>query len=100
MRTQIVFTCCRCGKEQVENLNWFNVRKFNYRLLTRHTFPDGKVENELCKDCYRSLQIWLRNGDEYKVLIDENKHLKEQNNWLNEQRINLQVELREAKESK
>ena len=98
MKTQIVFTCCRCGKEQIENLKWFNVRKFNYRLLSTHTFPDGKVQNELCNDCYRSLKIWLQNGDEYKVLIDENKQLKKQNDWLNEQRINLQVELRDVKD--
>ena len=94
MKTQIVFTCCRCGKEQVDDLNWFNVRKFKYKELARGITPDvTSYKNELCHDCYRSLKIWLQNGDEHAVLIEENNQLKKQNTWLNEQRMNLRNEL-------
>ena len=97
MRTQIIFTCARCGKEQIENLNRFTVRRFKYRNLIGKNSNDYKLDKEICPECYRSLKIWLENGDEHKVLIDENEMLKKQNTWLNEQRIGLQVQLRDAK---
>lgn len=99
MKTQIIFTCARCGKEQVETLNCFTVRRFKYRNLIGKDTRGYKLDKEICPDCYRSLKIWLNNGDEHKELIDENNTLKKQNTWLNEQRINLQVQLREAESS-
>ena len=98
MKTQIIFTCARCGKEQVENLNCFTVRRFKYRNLIGKDTRGYKLDEEICPDCYRSLKIWLNNGNEYEELIDENNTLKKQNTHLNEQRITLQVQLREAKE--
>ena len=99
MKTQIIFTCARCGKEQVDDLNWFNVRKFTYKELARGITPNViRKRYELCDDCYRSLTIWLQNGNEYGELINENNTLKKQVTYLTEQRVNLQVELREAKE--
>lgn len=98
MRTQIIFTCARCGKEQTENLNCFTVRRFKYRNLIGKDTRGYKLDKELCNDCYRSLKIWLNNGDEYKELIDENNTLKKQKDYLNEQRVNLQAQLKEAKE--
>ena len=94
MKTQIVFTCCRCGKEQVNDLNWFSAHKFKYRIFT-HRIRGGEVPNkkELCNDCYHSLLIWLQNGDEYKELIEENKQLKKQKDWLEKQRMNVCDEL-------
>lgn len=99
MKTQIIFTCCRCGKEQVNDLNWFSARKFKYRIFSHKVRGwESPKKEELCNDCYRSLKIWLSNGDEYKELIDENNTLKKEVNYLTEQRVNLQVELKEAKE--
>ena len=98
MRTQIIFTCARCGKEQVENLNCFTVRRFKYRNLIGKYTNGYKLDKEICPDCYRSLKIWLNNGDEYKELIDENNTLKRQKDYLNEQRVELQAQLRETKE--
>lgn len=97
MKTQIIFTCARCGKEQVETLNYFIVRRFKYRNLIGKDTRGYKLDKEICPDCYRSLKIWLNNGDEYSELIDENNTLKKQNTWLNEQRINLRNELDTAK---
>lgn len=96
MKTQIIFTCARCGKEQTENLNCFTVRRFKYRNLIGKDTRDYKLDKEICPDCYRSLKLWLNNEDEYSVLIEENKTLTKQNNYLNEQRENLQLQLREA----
>lgn len=93
MKTQIVFTCCRCGKEQVNRLTRFGVHKFKYRNLIRDTVDNKRVQNELCDNCYRSLKIWLSNGDEYKTLIEEKAFLQKQNTALNEQRMNLRNEL-------
>ena len=98
MKTQIIFTCARCGKEQVENLNCFTVRRFKYRNLIGKDTRGYKLDKEICPDCYRSLKIWLSNGDEYKELIEENKTLTKQKDYLNEQRMTLQAQLREAKE--
>ncbi len=98
MKTQIIFTCARCGKEQVENLNCFTVRRFKYRNLIGKDSRGYKLDKEICPDCYRSLKIWLDNGDEHKELIEENKTLIKQKDYLNEQRVNLQTQLREAKE--
>lgn len=98
MKTQIIFTCARCGKEQVENLNRFTVRRFKYRNLIGKDTKGYKLDKEICPDCYRSLQIWLIEGDEYKELIDENNTLKKQKDYLNEQRVELQAQLRETKE--
>ena len=98
MKTQIIFTCARCGKEQVENLNCFTVRRFKYRNLIGKDTRGYKLDKEICPDCYRSLKIWLNNGDEYKELIDENDTLKKQKTYLNEKLVNLQVQLKEAKE--
>ena len=97
MKTQIIFTCARCGKDEIENLNRFTVRRFKYRNLIGKDTRGYKLDKELCNDCYRSLKIWLQNGDEYKELIDENNTLKKQNTYLNEERTNLQVQLRETK---
>ena len=97
MKTQIIFTCARCGKEQVETLNCFTVRRFRYRNLIGKDTRGYKLDKEICPDCYRSLKMWLNNGDEYKELIDENNTLKKQNTWLNEQRTNLRIELDTAK---
>ena len=98
MKTQIIFTCARCGKEQVETLNCFTVRRFKYRNLIGKDTRGYKLDKEICPDCYRSLQIWLNNGYEYKELIDENNKLKKEVDYLTEQRVNLQVQLKEAKE--
>lgn len=98
MKTQIIFTCARCGKEQTENLNCFTVRRFKYRNLIGKDTRGYKFDKEICPDCYRSLKIWLNNGDEYKELIDENNTLKKQKDYLNEQRLNLLREVKEAKE--
>ena len=100
MKTQIIFTCARCGKEQVDDLNWFNVRKFTYKELARGITPNViRKRYELCDDCYRSLTIWLQNGNEYEELINENNTLKKQKNYLDEQRVNLQTQLRETESS-
>ena len=96
MKTQIIFTCARCGKEQVENLNCFTVRRFKYRNLIGKDTRGYKLDKEICPDCYRSLKIWLSNGDEYKELIEENDTLKKLNTHLIEQRDSLQDKLREA----
>ena len=96
MRTQIIFTCARCGKEQTENLNCFTVRRFKYRNLIGKDTRGYKLDKELCPDCYRSLKLWLNNSDEYKELIEENKTLIKQKDYLNEQKVNLQLQLREA----
>lgn len=98
MKTQIIFTCARCGKEQTESLNCFTVRRFKYRNLIGKDTRCYRLDKEICPDCYRSLKIWLNNGNEYKELVDENNTLKKQVSYLTEQRVNLQVELREAKE--
>lgn len=98
MKTQIIFTCARCGKEQVETLNCFTVRRFKYRNLIGKDTKGYKLDKEICPDCYRSLQIWLIEGDEYKELIDENNTLKKQKDYLNEERVNLQAQLKEAEE--
>ncbi len=98
MKTQIIFTCARCGKEQTENLNCFTVRRFKYRNLIGKNSKGYKLDKEICPDCYRSLKIWLNNGDEYKEIIDENNTLKRLNTCLNEQRDILQAQLKEAKE--
>ena len=98
MKTQIIFTCARCGKEQTENLNCFTVRRFKYRNLIGKDTRGYKLDKEICPDCYRSLKIWLNNGDEYKELIEENKTLTKQKDYLNEQRMNLQTQLREVKD--
>jgi len=98
MKTQIIFTCARCGKEQVETLNCFTVRRFKYRNLIGKDTRGYKLDKELCNDCYRSLKIWLNNGDEYKELIDENNTLKKLNTHLIEQRDSLQDKLRESEE--
>jgi len=98
MRTQIIFTCARCGKEQVETLNCFTVRRFKYRNLIGKDTRGYKLDKELCNDCYRSLKIWLSDGDEYKELIDENNTLKKLNVCLKEQRDNLQAQLKESEE--
>ncbi len=98
MKTQIIFTCARCGKEQIENLNCFTVRKFKYRNLIGKDTKGYRLDKEICPDCYRSLKLWLSNGDEYKELIDENNTLKKQKDYLNEQRANLTVLLKEAEE--
>ena len=98
MKTQIVFTCARCGKEQVENLNRFTVRRFKYRNLIGKDTRGYKLDKEICPDCYRSLKLWLSNGDEYSVLIEENKTLMKQKDYLYEQREILQTQLRKAKE--
>ena len=103
MRTQIVFTCRRCGKEQIENITFFNVLRFKFRNLViseKYSDSSGDLQTirtnscELCSDCCKSLKIWLRNGDEYKELIDENNQLKEQKTYLNNERIRLQGELK------
>ena len=97
MKTQIVFTCCRCGKEQVSDLNWFSVRKFKYRIFIHKVRSwESPEKEELCDDCYRSLKIWLSNGDEYKELIDENNTLKKLNTGYVKLRDSLQDKLREA----
>ena len=97
MKTQIVFTCCRCGKEQVNDLNWFSARKFKYRIFTHKVRGwESPKKEELCNDCYRSLKIWLSNGDEYKELIDENNTLKKLNTGYVKLRDSLQAQLREA----
>ena len=105
MRTQIVFTCRRCGKEQIENITLFNVLRFKFRNLVvseKYTDLDGDLQTirsnscELCSDCCKSLKIWLKNGNEYQELIDENNKLKEQRTYLNNERIRLQVELKTA----
>lgn len=98
MKTQIIFTCARCGKEQVETLNCFTVRRFKYRNLIGKDTRGYKLDKEICPDCYRSLKIWLNNGDEYSELIDENSTLKKQKDYLNEQRVNLQAQLKKAEE--
>ena len=98
MRTQIIFTCARCGKEQVETLNCFTVRRFKYRNLIGKDTKGYKLDKEICPDCYRSLQIWLIEGDEYKELIDENNTLKKLNTNYIKLRDSLQAQLREAKE--
>ena len=103
MRTQIVFTCKRCGKEQIEDITFFNVLKFKFRNLViseKYSTPDGDLKTinsnsyELCSDCCKSLKIWLRNGNEYQELVDENNTLKEQKTYLNNERIRLQGELK------
>lgn len=96
MKTQIIFTCARCGKEQIENLNCFTVRRFKYRNLIGKDTRGYKLDKEICSDCYRSLKIWLNNGDEYKELIDENDTLKKLNTHLIEQRDIVQDKLRKA----
>ena len=97
MKTHIVFTCTRCGKEQVDDLNCFTVHRFKYRNLIGKDTRGYKLDKEICPDCYRSFKIWLNNGDEYKELIEENKTLIKQKDYLNEQRVNLQLQLRESK---
>lgn len=105
MKTQIVFTCKRCGKEQIEDVTFFNVLRFKFRNLVvseKYSF-DGDLKTinsnsyELCSDCCKSLKIWLRNGDEYKELIDENNKLKEQKTYLCNERVRLQGELKNVK---
>lgn len=107
MRTQIVFTCKRCGKEQIEDITFFKVLRFKFRNLVvseKYSTSNGNLETvrnnscELCSDCCKSLKIWLRNGDEYKELIDENNKLKEQKTYLCNERIRLQGELKNAEE--
>ena len=98
MKTQIIFTCARCGKEQVETLNCFTVRRFKYRNLIGKNTNGYKLDKEICPDCYRSLKIWLNNGDEYKELIDENNTLKKLNTNYIKLRDSLQAQLREAEE--
>ena len=99
MKTQIVFTCCRCGKEQVNDLNWFSARKFKYRIFSHKVRGwESPKKEELCNDCYRSLKIWLSNGDEYKELIDENNTLKKLNTDYVKLRDDLQAQLKEAEE--
>lgn len=97
MKTQIIFTCARCGKEQIETLNYFTVRRFKYRNLIGKDTNGCKLDKEICLDCYRSLKIWLNNGDEHKELVDENNALKQQKDYLNEQRVELWTQLREIK---
>lgn len=96
MKTQIIFTCVRCGKEQVETLNCFTVRRFKYRNLIGKDTGGYKLDKEICPDCYRSLKIWLNNGDEHKELIDENNTLKKLNTDYVKLRDSLQDKLREA----
>lgn len=97
MKTQIVFTCARCGKEQVNDLNWFSAHKFKYRIFTHKVRGwEEPKKKELCNDCYRSLEIWLSNGNEHKELIDGNNTLKKQNTYLKEQLVNLQIQLKET----
>ena len=98
MKTQIIFTCARCGKEQTENLNCFTVRRFKYRNLIGKDTRGYKLDKEICPDCYRSLKMWLSNGDEYSELIDENNTLKKQITYLTEQKVNLQTQLKETEE--
>lgn len=107
MRTQIVFTCRRCGREQIEDITLFNVLRFKFRNLViseKYSTSDGDLKTinsnscELCSDCCKSLKIWLRNGDEYKELINENNKLKEQKTYLCNERIRLQEELKNAEE--
>lgn len=98
MKTQIIFTCARCGKEQVETLNCFTVRRFKYRNLIGKDTRGYKLDKEICPDCYRSLKIWLNNGNEYEELIDENKTLTKQKTYLNEKLVNLQTKLKEAED--
>ena len=99
MKTQIIFTCARCGKEQVENLNCFTVRKFKYRNLIGKDTKGYKLDKEICPDCYRSLKIWFDNGYEYKELINENNILKKQKDYLVEKQVTLQAQLKEAEET-
>lgn len=102
MKTQIVFTCKRCGKEQIEDITFFKVLRFKFRNLVvseKYSWNgDLKTINsnscELCSDCCKSLKIWLRNGNEYKELIDENNKLKEQKTYLCNERVRLQGELK------
>lgn len=106
MKTQIVFTCRRCGKEQIENITFFNVLRFKFRnlVISEKYSWDGELKTirndnyELCSDCCKSLKIWLRNGNEYKELIDENNKLKEQKTYLCNERLRLQEELKYAEE--
>jgi hypothetical protein len=98
MKTQIIFTCARCGKEQSENLNCFTVRRFKYRNLIGKDSKGYRLDKEICPDCYRSLKIWLNNGYEYKELIDENNRLKKQKDYLVEKQVTLQAQLKEAEE--
>lgn len=103
MKTQIVFTCKRCGKEQIENITFFNVLKFKFRnlVISEKYSWDGDLKTvtsnsyELCSDCCKSLKIWLRNGNEYQELIDENHKLNEQKTYLCDERIKLQEELKQ-----
>jgi hypothetical protein len=99
MKTQIIFTCARCGKEQVETLNCFTVRRFKYRNLIGKDTRGYKLDKEICPDCYRSLKIWLNNGNEYEELVDENNKLKKLNTYHIEQRDVLQTKLREAEDN-
>jgi len=105
MRTQIVFICKRCGKEQIEDITFFNVLRFKFRNLViseKYSTSDGDLKTinsnscELCSDCCKSLKIWLRNGNEYQELVDENNKLKEQKTYLCNERIRLQEELKNA----
>ena len=96
MKTQIVFTCCRCGKEQVDNLTRFGVHKFKYKELVVQKNNAETMQYELCPDCLRSLKIWLRNGDEHKELVEENKDLRHQSDRLNNMRIELGKKLRDV----
>lgn len=96
MKTQIVFTCCRCGREQVDNLTRFGVHKFKYKELVVQKDNAKTMQYELCSDCLSSLKTWLRNGDEYKELIEENKDLMTQRDRLNNMRIELGNKLRDV----
>ena len=96
MKTQIVFTCCRCGREQVDNLTRFGVHKFKYKELVVQKDNTKTMQYELCSDCLRSLKIWLKNGDEHKELIEENKDLMQQRDRLNNMRIELEEKLHDV----
>lgn len=104
MRTQIVFTCRRCGREQIEDVTIFKVLRFKFRnLVVSEKYSDSNRDLktirsnscELCSDCSKSLKIWLRNGNEYQELVDENKVLEKQKTYLNNERFRLQEELKQ-----
>ena len=65
MKTQIIFTCSRCGKEQIENLNCFTVRRFKYRNLIGKDIRGYKLDKEICpgrKNFVMTVTVHLKYG--------------------------------------
>lgn len=73
MRTEVIYKCCRCGKEYHHDPKKFSFGKFRWIPVSQTEYGYGATyskECELCKECFDELKHWL-SGTE-----DEVKHLK------------------------